>query len=83
METCGTARTAFSVRDILNMPESKEKEMNETKDAKISMIKSLPSEEIERPPSCDERTLKESTLKGKIILYKISILSSISCLNIF
>jgi hypothetical protein len=65
METSAT-RIAFSVRDILNMPESKEKEV-ETKDTierDVSLKRPSNDEDEDRPPSRDEKDLKEPTLKG-------------------
>ena len=71
MET-STTRIAFSVRDILNMPESKEKEVETkaTKELDVS-IKRPSTEHADRPPSEDEKDLKESTLKGRIIIPNI------------
>lgn len=63
METTAS-KTAFSVRDILNMPECKEK-VAETKDPKEfeSPMKRPSTENNDRPPSRD-KNLKEPSLKG-------------------
>ena len=61
-----TTRTAFSVRDILNMPECKEREV-ETKGTKEldGSMKGPSTEHTDRPPSQGDKDLKESTIKGK------------------
>ena len=66
METTAS-KTAFSVRDILNMPECKEK-VAETKDPKEleSSMKRPSIENADRPPSRD-KNLNEPSLKGNNI----------------
>lgn len=66
MET-STTRIAFSVKDILNLPESKEKELD-------GSMKGLSNEEdTDRTRNKDERKdLNEATLKGKIIIHSIN-----------
>ena len=68
METT-SSKTAFSVRDILNMPESKEKatEAKQPKELEGSMKRSS-IENADRPPSRD-KNLKEPSLKGNNIYH--------------
>ncbi|XP_028393145.1 homeobox protein XENK-2-like [Dendronephthya gigantea] len=63
METSNSSRTAFSVRDILNMPQSKE--MDTKRENPDIPTKKLANEVKDGPPSREAKELKESSLKEK------------------
>lgn len=65
-----TSRTSFSVKDILNMPESKDKGIETGKDGikeREMLTKRSSTEDTEGPPSQEEKHPKgkELSLKGK------------------